>query len=262
MSEIPENSGGVIDLRLIINADDFGRTRGINYGIAEAMKNGVLSSTTIMMNMLYAEHAVKLAKKEGITSIGVHLTFIEKSLSLGKTLVDENGIFKKYPELMKEADIEEIKTEMRIQIDKLISMGIKPTHLDGHHHVHLYCLKMTEAVFTVAKEYDLPVRVGKTGKTTRMGEEIIVPEWIKTIDLFEDGYYDDKVGAADFMALVESAAGYEVVELMCHPAFLCTDTLKSSYSYPRLTELDVITSDEIKEFIKNKGIEIIDYSVL
>ena len=136
-------------MKLIINADDFGRTRGINYGIVEAIKNGVLSSTTIMMNMPYAEHAINLAKKEGITSIGVHLTFIEKSLSLGKTLVDKDGIFKKYPELMKEADIEEIKTEMRVQIDKLIDMGIKPTHLDGHHHVHLYSLKMTEAVYAL-----------------------------------------------------------------------------------------------------------------
>lgn len=51
-------------MKLIINADDFGRTRGINYGIVEAIKNGVLSSTTIMMNMPYAEHAINLAKKK------------------------------------------------------------------------------------------------------------------------------------------------------------------------------------------------------
>ena len=69
MSEIPENSGGVIDLRLIINADDFGRTRGINYGIVECMKKGILTSTTIMMTMPYAEHAIELAKKEGIKSL-------------------------------------------------------------------------------------------------------------------------------------------------------------------------------------------------
>ncbi|MDR2878347.1 MAG: carbohydrate deacetylase [Fusobacteriales bacterium] len=249
-------------MKLIINADDFGRTRGINYGVVEAMKNGVLSSTTIMMNMPYAEHAVNLAKKEGITSIGVHLTFIEKSLSLGKTLVDKDGVFKKYPELMKEADIEEIKTEMRVQIDKLINMGIKPTHLDGHHHVHLYSLKMTEAVFAIAKEYNLPVRVGRTGRTTKLGEELVIPLFLKTIDLFEDRYYADKVGVEDFKAVVENVMMYDVVELMCHPAFLCTDTLKSSYNYPRLTELDVITSDEIKEFIVSKGIEIVDYSVL
>ena len=108
---------------------------------------------------------------------------------------------------------------------------------------------MTEAVFAVAKEYDLPVRVGRTGKTTRTGEEIVIPSFLKTIDLFEDRYYADKVGAEDFKAFVEDAMLYNVVELMCHPAFLCTDTLKSSYNYPRLTELDVITSDEIKEFI-------------
>ena len=249
-------------MKLIINADDFGRTRGINYGIVEAMKNGVLSSTTIMMNMPYAEHAVNLAKKEGITSIGVHLTFIEKSLSLGKTLVNKDGIFKKYPELMEEADVEEIKTEMRVQIDKLINMGINPTHLDGHHHVHLYSLKMAEAVFAVAGEYDLPVRVGKTGRTTRAGEEIVIPSFLRTIDFFEDSYYADKVGVEDFKKCIENAMAYDVVELMCHPAFLCTDTLKSSYNYPRLTELDVITSDEVKEFIESKGIEIADYSVL
>lgn len=249
-------------MKLIINADDFGRTRGINYGIVEAMKNGVLSSTTIMMTMPYAEHAVKLAGKEGLSGIGVHLTFIENSLSKGKTLTDEKGNFKTYPNLMAEADIEEIKTEMRMQIDKLINLGIKPTHLDSHHHTHLYCSKMIEAVFSIAKEYNLPVRIGKNKKLTRMGEKINLPDDLITTDIFLDEYYGDRTSLEDFIKFTESVLESETVELMCHPAFLCSDTLKSSYNYPRLTELDVLTGYELKKFLEDKGIELINYSDL
>ena len=248
-------------MKLIVNADDFGRTRGINYGIVECMKNGILTSTTIMMNMPYAEHAVKLAKKEGIKSIGVHLTFIEKSLSQGKTLVDENGNFKKYPELMAEADVEEIKKEMRMQINKLISFGIEPTHLDGHHQVHLYSSKMAEAVFEMGRDYNLPVRVGNI-KTTRLGEEIIIPEDIKTTDVFEGDFYGERVKFEDFVQILDLLGDQEVVELMCHPAFLCTDTMNSSYAYPRLTELDVLTGNGVKEYVRDKGIELVDFTVL
>lgn len=249
-------------MKLIINADDFGRTRGINYGIAEAMKNGVLSSTTIMMTMPYAEHAVNLAKKAELSGIGVHLTFIEKSLSKNKTLSNENGIFKKYPELMAEADIEEIKTEMRMQIDKLISLGIKPTHLDSHHHTHLYCSKMIEAAFSIAKEYKLPLRLGKNKKLTRMGEKINVPDDLITTDIFLEEYYADKTSLEDFIKFIEGSLEFETVELMCHPAFLCNDTLKSSYNYPRLTELDILTGHGIRRFLEDKEIELINYSNL
>ncbi|MBP9478479.1 MAG: chitin disaccharide deacetylase [Sebaldella sp.] len=248
-------------MKLIINADDFGRTRGINYGIVECMKKGILTSTTIMMTMPYAEHAIELAKKEGIKSIGVHLTFIEKSLSQGKTLVDENGDFKKYPELMAEADVEEIKKEMRMQIDKLISFGIKPTHLDGHHHAHLYSSKMVEAVFEMAREYKLPVRVGNV-RATRLGEEIILPDDIRTTNIFEGNYYGERVNLTDFVEILDLLGDQEVVELMCHPAFLCSDTLRSTYAYPRLIELDILTGDGAKEYIRDKGIELADFTVL
>ncbi|WP_145838534.1 ChbG/HpnK family deacetylase, partial [Bacillus paralicheniformis] len=59
---------------LIINADDFGFSRGVNLGIIEAFQHGVLTSTTLMVNMQEAEHAVELARQNRELGVGVHLT--------------------------------------------------------------------------------------------------------------------------------------------------------------------------------------------
>src|SRR5699024_11986375 len=84
-------------LKLIINADDFGYSRAVNYGIIDAHKKGVLTSTTLMTNMPGAEHAYKLGKEYNHLGIGVHLTLTcgKPLLDNHQTLVDADGNFKK-----------------------------------------------------------------------------------------------------------------------------------------------------------------------
>lgn len=82
--------------KVIINADDFGYSRGINYGIIDSHRLGILTSTTIMAGMPGFDHAVQLAKENPKLGIGVHLTLTcgYPLLKDYQTIVDENGKFK------------------------------------------------------------------------------------------------------------------------------------------------------------------------
>ncbi len=82
-------------MKLIINADDFGYSKGINYGIFEACKNGVLTSATLMTGMPGAEHASEMMKEIPKLGVGLHLnTALGKpGNSNRKTLTDKNGFF-------------------------------------------------------------------------------------------------------------------------------------------------------------------------
>ena len=95
-------------MKLIVNADDFGISRGANYGIIDAYKNGVVRSTSIMAGMPAFDHAIELLKScDGLEGLGcgVHLTLSANKpvLDTHKTIVDENGE-KILEELIKKAN--------------------------------------------------------------------------------------------------------------------------------------------------------------
>ena len=129
--------------QLIVNADDFGMTQANTIGILVGHSQGIITSTTCMMNMPYAEFALKEAKKFPQLGVGVHLV-----LTVGRPLVegaqsytDQNGDFirpKDYPDGKPHANQDELYREWKAQIEKFIEIaGHKPTHIDSHHHVHL-----------------------------------------------------------------------------------------------------------------------------
>lgn len=156
-------------LKKIINADDFGISPGVNRAIITAFHQGVLNSTSMMMNVAYTNEAVELYKQNPNLAVGVHLNLTnqlnQRPLSNVKDiplLVDKNGNLKHgFVSLMllsffKKKELQrQLEIEMRAQIEKALSAGIKPSHLDSHRHVH-----MIPAVFEVAKkvqtDYQIP----------------------------------------------------------------------------------------------------------
>ena len=89
--------GGIMMIKLIVNADDFGLTEGTNYGIIDGHINGLVNSTTMMMNMPGTEHAVRLAKEYNLLGVGVHLVLTAGEPLLGDvpSLVGSDGSFHK-----------------------------------------------------------------------------------------------------------------------------------------------------------------------
>ncbi|UFT99865.1 chitin disaccharide deacetylase [Radiobacillus kanasensis] len=235
--------------KLIINADDFGYSRGINFGIVDAHQLGVLTSTTFMSNMPGADHAADLAKQNPKLGVGVHLVLTcgKPLLDTHNTIVDSKGIFRKL-DFYKGAftiDYEEVYQEWKAQIERFLSYGLKPTHLDSHHHTNSFG-DIPSVFLTLAKEYGLPVR-------NNMDPKYFVEmktEGIKTTDSFQ---YLLETSIKDNQALDEIFDGHESVEVMTHPAYLDKDILSgSSFTYPRVDELELLTNQQVITLLKNR----------
>ncbi|HBV03636.1 polysaccharide deacetylase [Mammaliicoccus lentus] len=243
-------------MKLIINADDFGYSNGVNYGIIDAFKNGILTSTTCLTNMPGFNHAIQLAKENPNLGIGIHLT-----LTCGKplthnlyTLVDSDGNFRDLSHYEQKfyIDTNELYNEWKEQIEKFLETGITPTHMDTHHHVNN--LDIIEPVFLkLASEYQLPIR-------NNLGDKKNYPNY-KMVDYFE---YHPETILNPIEIIREKYQLYKTVEIMCHPAYIDKFLRDhSSFVMPRIEELDLLTSEHAKStFNKANGITLINYSQL
>ena len=157
-------------MKIIINADDFGYSSDVNSTIEKVIKNGLITSTSILSNMPGFEEAAVMAKtKDLIDRVGVHLNLFEgkpitKEMQECRVFCDEKGTFQKYR--IKFLDPLKIKSgiiynELSAQIDKVLSTGIKPTHLDSHGNLHANYF-IGRIVIKLAKQYNIPsIRINR-----------------------------------------------------------------------------------------------------
>jgi chitin disaccharide deacetylase len=136
--------------RLIVNADDFGLTGGVNRGIVEAHSAGIVTSTTLMANSAAFDDAVQLARSNPKLSVGCHLVLVDGSPLLGRdkvpSLMDPRNPGCFYQNISSFAqraltgrfDANEIEAEATAQIRKLQSAGIQVSHVDTHKHTHMF----------------------------------------------------------------------------------------------------------------------------
>lgn len=221
--------------KLIVNADDFGLSPGVNKGIIETYLNGILSSTTLMVNQPYAEHAIELYKNYNGLGLGIHLTFDKGKALYGiSSLTDDEGNFKKYPLLLKSAKKDDFINEIEAQILKFKELcGKMPTHMDSHHHIHIKLQEAFEAVEIISKKYNLKYR---------KNDELI------------GEFYENNVSLNEFYSLI-NAKNTETIEFMCHPAVVDIPLLEtSSYTYKREEELKILINSQVKDFIKDNYI--------
>ena len=231
--------------RLIVNADDLGRSRGVNRGVLLAHKNGIVTSTTLMANAEAAEDAAWLARDQKQLGVGVHLVLTHaKPLSPPRavpSLVREDGSFPPRPHLVRgKLRGEEVLAEFRRQIDHATKLlGRPPTHLDTHHFVQDEP-EVLWAFTTVAKERALPVR-----NQSRAQRDGLRKSGLRTPDQFvRDFYGAEAIRPAALLALLRRI-GDGTNELMCHPAEIDESLLSSSYARERAAELKTLTAPEI-----------------
>lgn len=240
-------------MKIIINADDFGLTEGQNQGIIEAYQNGVVTSTTIMMNASATDHAVALAKENPGLGVGVHFVMdVNQPITdptLVPSLVTAEGNFKRF-DLSKPIDVnpQEVELELIAQIEKALSRGLTIDHLDSHHHIHLHP-EVFESFVKVAHSYQWPIRFDFNGNQPfylDLLKHYKVPYVYATFE-----FYKEDLEPAFFETIESKAQGEEIIEVMCHPAIVDQELMKvSSYNIHRKIELEVLTDPQTKEILK------------
>ncbi len=162
---------------LIVNADDLGWTAGVNRGIAEAHRNGIVTSTSVLANGGAFADGVKAASELPGLGVGVHLNLSDgKPIAPAeqvKSLLNENGDFSGGPETIllrlatNNLEPREVEVEWSAQIEKVRAAGIRPTHLDGHKHVQMLPGLFGIALRLAKKHGIAAVRVSHEASTLR-----------------------------------------------------------------------------------------------
>ena len=258
---------------LIINADDFGRSHASNEATFRALKDGVVSSTTLMVPCPWALHAMQLLSDHPEISFGVHLTVVcdvphyrcgpLTSRDKVPSLVDETGFFytlERIPEFLAQVKLSELEVEFRAQIEAVLAAGLSPTHLDWHCLYNGGRADIFEMTVGLAKEYGLAVRV-----FDRLTGEALQRQGLPTNEHHVlDSYRLDIVGKSAWYARALRELPSGLSEWAVHPAL---DTPEMHAIEPqswqaRPTDFDFLISQEAREIIEQEGIVLLSYRPL
>jgi chitin disaccharide deacetylase len=284
---------------LIVNADDLGWTEGVNRGIAEAHRNGIVTSASLLANGAAFASGVELARSTPRLGVGVHLNLSDGEpvapRELVATLVSEKGEFTGGPEALllriakRDVSLSEVEQEWEAQIEKVKDAGIQPTHLDGHKHVHMLP-GLFEVALRLAKRHGVwAIRVAHEASSLRAalsaGDELHASVVLKqgvqarglkllardareqaeragisTTDYFCGIAQTGEMTKEGVARLLQSLPE-GTTELMSHPGYADQDLQNSATRLQgsRQTELSILTDLEIRNLVASQGIRLIDY---
>lgn len=249
-------------MNIIINADDFGRTPEINEAICECFKRGYITNTTMMVNMPYADEAVKLAKENDFwDKVGLHLNLTEgtpfnKNLSKDKLFCDKNGEFTGFFDssvktrlvLPKKSNIE-VRKEIELQMEKFLSYYPLLLHMDSHHHVHTdlpvyndICYYFIKYSF---KSMRLSRNIGHYNSLKKIYKSFINKR-IKRIAEITTNFFTD-FDDLDKIEELSANACVGTVELMCHPIFY-NEKLKNLWVEKSSSENFEVINEKLKKY--------------
>ena len=277
--------------RLIVNADDFGRTRGVSAGILRAHLDGIVTSTTAMMNLPGVVSDLHRARAEAPQlALGVHLNFtVGRPLLPAEwcsSLVDAHGHFLTRETMMAHPDCidpDELVAELKAQITAFRNaMDRLPDHIDAHQFVHLYP-PLFRVYLDLAESFKLPLRVPFLGIATeldhvpsilagvplemaqallRADRQLLAERDFKTADHFVGTFYDQQATLEHLLSVLDHLPD-GTTELMSHPG-LVDDQLQaeSSYNVQREQEAAVFTDPQIIIRLTALDIQLITFADL
>ncbi len=282
--------------RLIVNADDFGYTRGVNSGVIRCFREGIVTSTTIMANGRAFEDAVEQAKHHPALGVGCHLVLVdgssvEEPKAIPSLADGEGRLPLTLAELMRRVTMksirgEDIAREIRAQITKVIKQGIAPTHLDSHKHAHAHPW-ILERVMRAAEEFGIR-RVRKPFENasvllksafgdgwqsmkqsasalaahaaSRQFEKLAQAHGILSPQRFWGVANTGRLTRDSVLATIRSIPE-GVSEFMCHPGQYDQELERSEtrLKSTRETELQALTDPAVRTAVETRGIKLISY---
>jgi hopanoid biosynthesis associated protein HpnK len=281
--------------RLIVNADDFGFTPGVNRAIVEAHTLGIVTSSTLMANGPAFGEATQMAKASPALSVGCHIVLIDgeplldpsklSTITHSRRLRDRLKTFAARA-LTRRMNAGEIESEARAQIQKIQSAGIAVSHVDTHKHTHIFP-QVLRPLLRAARDCGLralrnpfgprfPLRssqlLSQPNLWTRFAEVRILSRFAgqfrRAVDqegfVTPDGTLGIEVtGTLDerlFQAIAQSIPD-GTWEFVCHPGYNDADlaAAKTRLRESRELELKVLTMPAARETLAQAGVQLISY---
>lgn len=281
--------------RLIVNADDFGYTSGVNRAIVESHIRGVVTSSTLMANGGAFAEAVALARTVPKLSVGCHVVLIDGEPLVAPEKLPSLTASQKFRDGMKTFAARalsgrlaagEITAEVTAQIRKIQAAGIAVSHVDTHKHTHLFP-QILRPVLRAAAECGVRAVRNPFGPRfpLRSGELLAKPRlWTRYVEVrilrrfagtFHEGVQREGFAAPDGTLGIEVTGTLDeklfqaiagsipegTWEFVCHPGYNDAE-LQAAHTRlreSRETELRVLTLPAARDLLSRVGIELISY---
>ena len=213
---------------LIVNGDDFGATRGINRGINQAHRCGILTSTSLLVNTPWSQEAAELSHTSPELSVGLHVHL-------------ENGV----------RELNSGPSQVRTALDEQLFrfqmfVGQLPTHLDSHHNVHRDP-ELLPLFLELAQRYGLPLR-----------DHSEVHHFSKFYGQWGEERHLEQISTGSLTGMLETEIEHGITELACHPGYVDPQDT-SSYSVEREAELWALCEPRIRHVLAAQSIQLISY---
>ena len=277
--------------RLIVNADDFGISEEVNQAIVRAHKEGVLTSTSLMVTGDAFEDAVELAKQNPGLAVGIHLVTVmgRSALSADEipSLVDEKRNFSSNPVkagfkyFFSPRARQDLRKELAAQFAKFKATGLPLSHIDGHLHLHVHpvifraALDLGEAsgvrrIRVPFEERELAARFDSSGRWARVVLSILFGSLARYMTprlrargfTFPTRVYGNlqsgKMNESYFLYVLDNL-GAGPSEVYFHPAIYRAGQALSPEQRQLQTEFEALTSPRVAERIRALGIELTNY---
>ena len=266
--------------RLIVNADDFGRSHSINEAVIRAHREGILTTASLMVNEAGCDEAVALARENPKLGVGLHLTLLCGKSGLPREkipgLVNELGEFSSHPivvgirSFFKRNLREQLRAEIHAQFQKFRATGLPLDHINGHLHLHLHPTVfhiLMEDATALGIQYLRLTRdcLSRSRRMTRghwfyRVSHAVIYEWLSRRarrPLQQHGIRHVQIT----FGLLQNARVDEEYILKLLPELPAGDS--ELYSHPSLDEFkhefDALVSPRVKELVGKLGIELIRY---
>lgn len=281
--------------QLIVNADDFGRSPGVNRGILETCQKGIVTSTTVMINYPDAPAGLEqaLASVPDL-GIGLHLNLTSGRPVLPPdqipSLVNADGQFfhiREWAQHMEAFEPDHIRAELVAQFDRFLSLaGRPPDHLDAHHHAIYLHPDALPVLFEFAQRYNIPIRDTKldTSQDDALAQlayivpglpdfaaRTLIERLQHALDQgpapfcparLEMNFYGEHATLGDLLVILTNLPDDRPTELMCHPGYVDEVLGTSGYVREREDEIAHLTHPATLECIRSEGIELITFGDL
>lgn len=227
---------------LIVNADDFGQSRGVNRGVIQAHESGIVTSASLMVRWPDAADAAAYGREHSKLSLGLHV-------DLGEWAYREGSWVPLY-QVVPMDDIMPVKEEVARQLATFHALvGKHPTHIDSHQHVHLR-EPVRSVLVDISRDMAIPLRhfnpeihycgnfYGQTTEGSSLPEAITVEGLIEILGALPDG----------------------LTELGCHPG--TGNDLDAMYNSERAQEVKTLCDSRVQTAIVAIGIQLCSFGSL